>query len=84
MINYHKDKKKKNIRKCKDDYDSLISGSYFNILQLNCRRKDRPLVEERQRLALALRAKGGYSYTVIAAAMNRDHSSIQHLCKYRK
>lgn len=47
------------------------------------KRRDKVLVDIRQKIAKDLREKG-YSYSDIGRILNRDHSSIMHLIKERK
>lgn len=60
-------------------YGEVIKSGYSaNEILSRCRRSD--LVAARRKIALALR-ENGFSYPQIGKVMNRDHSSIIHLCK---
>lgn len=65
-----------------NDFETLV-GDKGRLRMLRCKRRDRHLVDKRQHFAKILRAMG-YSYPEIAHAMNRDHTSIIHLCKIRR
>lgn len=62
-------------------HDILMSRNWDRKLILS-KRRDRELVDRRQIIAKRLRSEG-YSYPLIAKVMNRDHSSIMHLCRKR-
>jgi len=66
-----------------DDFNVLAKMSFVRKSALLGRRREAPLVDERQRLAKLMRGLG-YSYPAIGKAMNRDHTSIIHLVKNRK
>jgi len=65
------------------DFMKLVGPSKLKLRVLRSKRRDKIIVDERQRIAKALRVKG-YSYPEIGHVMNRDHTSIMHLCRVRK
>ncbi len=66
-----------------DDFTLLGMGEGFSPELILSKRRDRPLVNARQHIAVGLREKG-YSYPQIGRVMNRHHTSIMHLCKWRR
>lgn len=55
----------------------------YGIDHITSKRRDNPLVDARQKIAIAMREMG-YTYPVIGHVMNRDHTSIIYLVKHRK
>ncbi len=66
-----------------EEFKKLCSEFCFSETQILSHRRDSKSVDARQKIAKALRLLG-FSYPSIGAVMNRDHTSIMHLCKERK
>lgn len=64
-------------------FEKLCEHFKFNPEELKSHDRHKELVDKRQKIAKLLRVMG-LSYPQIGSMMNRDHSSIMHLCKDRK
>jgi chromosomal replication initiation ATPase DnaA len=64
------------------DFENLLSQTVYTRNEILSPRRQSELVDARQFIAKGLRAKG-YSFPKIGKVMNRDHTSIQNLVKWR-
>lgn len=64
-------------------FEELCAETGFSKNNILSRRRNRELVDARQLIAAKLHGYG-LSFGAIGRVMNRDHTSIMHLCKKRK
>jgi len=64
------------------DFQEALKKYNISIEKIRSRRREKILVDLRQRIASDLKAKG-YSFPMIGDVMNRHHTSVIHLVKER-